>query len=56
MNKVIGFLNNRYFVAAVVALFLLSRRAVGLNGQAQLVDAASLSAFPPLPPEALSAN
>lgn len=24
MNKVIGFLNNRYFVAAVVALFLLS--------------------------------
>lgn len=40
---------------AEVALFLMSRRSVGLNGQAQLVDAAALSAFPPLPPEALSA-
>ena len=39
---------------AEVALFLLSRRSVGLNGQAQLVDAGALSAFPPLPPEALS--
>lgn len=33
---------------AEVALFLLSRRAAGVNGQAQLVDAALLSAFPPL--------
>jgi len=33
---------------AEVALFLLSRQAVGVNGQAQLVDAALLSAFPPL--------
>ena len=41
---------------AEVALFLLSRRSVALNGQAQLVDAASLSAFPPLPAEALSAS
>lgn len=33
---------------AEVALFLLSRRAAGVNGQAQLVDAALLSSFPPL--------
>lgn len=33
---------------AEVALFLLGRRAAALNGQAQLVDAASLSGFPPL--------
>ena len=41
---------------AEVALFLLSRRSVALNGQAQLVDAAALSSFPPLPEEALSAQ
>lgn len=40
---------------AEVALFLMSRRSVGLNGQAQLVDAAAQSAFAPLPPEVLSA-
>jgi NAD(P)-dependent dehydrogenase (short-subunit alcohol dehydrogenase family) len=34
---------------AEVALFLLSQRAAGVNGQAQLVDAALLSSFPPLP-------
>ncbi|AYJ87045.1 SDR family oxidoreductase [Sphingomonas paeninsulae] len=33
---------------AEVAIFLMSRRAAGLNGQAQLVDAALLSSFPPL--------
>ena len=33
---------------AEVALFLLSRRSAGVNGQAQMVDAALLSAFPPL--------
>ena len=33
---------------AEVALFLLSRRAAGINGQAQLIDAASLAGFPPL--------
>jgi len=33
---------------AEVALFLLSRRAAGLNGQVQAVDAALLSAFPPI--------
>jgi len=33
---------------AEVALFLLSGAAAGVNGQAQLVDAALLSAFPPL--------
>ena len=33
---------------AEVALFLLSRQAAGVNGQAQLVDAALLSSFPPL--------
>jgi NAD(P)-dependent dehydrogenase (short-subunit alcohol dehydrogenase family) len=33
---------------AEVALFLLSRRSAGINGQAQNVDAALLSAFPPL--------
>ncbi|WP_374648076.1 SDR family NAD(P)-dependent oxidoreductase [Rhizorhabdus sp.] len=33
---------------AEVALFLLSRNAAGVNGQAQLVDAALLSSFPPL--------
>lgn len=32
------------------ALFLLSRAAAGINGQAQLVDAALLSSFPPLDP------
>lgn len=34
---------------AEVALFLLGRHAAAVNGQAQLVDAASLSSFPPLP-------
>ncbi len=34
---------------AEVVLFLLSQGASGVNGQAQLVDAALLSAFPPLP-------
>ncbi|HKT75102.1 MAG TPA: SDR family oxidoreductase [Sphingobium sp.] len=33
---------------AEVALFLLGRRSAGINGQAQNVDAALLSAFPPL--------
>jgi NAD(P)-dependent dehydrogenase (short-subunit alcohol dehydrogenase family) len=33
---------------AEVAIFLMSKRAAGLNGQAQLVDAALLSSFPPL--------
>ncbi|HUD93569.1 SDR family oxidoreductase [Sphingobium sp.] len=33
---------------AEVALFLLSRRSAGINGQAQNIDAALLSAFPPL--------
>nr|WP_047170026.1 SDR family oxidoreductase [Sphingomonas sp. Y57] len=33
---------------AEVALFLMSRRAAGINGQAQLVDSALLSSFPPL--------
>jgi enoyl-[acyl-carrier-protein] reductase (NADH) len=33
---------------AEVALFLLSQRASGMNGQATLVDAALLAAFPPL--------
>ena len=33
---------------AEVALFLLSPRSSGVNGQVQLVDAALLSAFPPL--------
>lgn len=33
---------------AEVALFLLGPAAAGVNGQAQLVDAALLSAFPPL--------
>jgi|GEM_PF-492444 len=33
---------------AEVVLFLLSPAAAGVNGQAQLVDAALLSAFPPL--------
>ncbi len=33
---------------AEVAIFLMSRRAAGLNGQAQLVDAALLSSFPPI--------
>lgn len=33
-------------VVAEAALFLLSGRAAGVNGQAQLVDAALLSAFP----------
>lgn len=33
---------------AEVALFLLSRRSAGVNGQAQNIDAALLSAFPPL--------
>jgi len=33
---------------AETALFLLSRQSAGVNGQAQLVDAALLSAFPPL--------
>lgn len=35
-------------IVAEVALFLLSPAAAGVNGQAQLVDAALLSAFPPL--------
>lgn len=34
---------------AEAAIFLMSRRAAGINGQAQLVDAALLSAFPPMP-------
>ena len=34
---------------AEVVLFLLGQGASGVNGQAQLVDAALLSAFPPLP-------
>jgi NAD(P)-dependent dehydrogenase (short-subunit alcohol dehydrogenase family) len=33
---------------AEVVLFLLSRRAAGVNGQAQLVDAALLSSFAPI--------
>jgi len=33
---------------AEAALFLLSRGSAGINGQAQLVDAALLSSFPPL--------
>jgi NAD(P)-dependent dehydrogenase (short-subunit alcohol dehydrogenase family) len=33
---------------AEVALFLMSNRAAGVNGQAQLVDSALLSSFPPL--------
>lgn len=33
---------------AEVALFLMSRRSAGINGQAQNIDAALLSAFPPL--------
>jgi len=36
---------------AEVALFLLSPAAAAVNGQAQLVDAALLSAFAPLPEE-----
>lgn len=34
---------------AELALFLLSRRSAAMNGQAHLVDAAMLSAFPPMP-------
>ncbi len=34
---------------AEVAIFLLGHRAAGVNGQAQMVDAALLSAFAPLP-------
>jgi NAD(P)-dependent dehydrogenase (short-subunit alcohol dehydrogenase family) len=34
---------------AETALYLLSQAAAGVNGQAQLVDSALLSAFPPLP-------
>ena len=33
---------------AEVAIFLMGQQAAGLNGQAQLVDAALLSSFPPL--------
>lgn len=33
---------------AEVALFLLSRRAAGVNGQAQNIDAGLLAAFPPI--------
>ncbi|WP_176594638.1 SDR family NAD(P)-dependent oxidoreductase [Sphingobium sp. EM0848] len=33
---------------AEVALFLLGRRSAGINGQVQAVDAALLSAFPPI--------
>lgn len=33
---------------AEVAIFLMGQRAAGLNGQAQLVDAALLSSFPPI--------
>lgn len=33
---------------AEVALILLSRRAAAIKGHAQIVDAASLAAFPPL--------
>ncbi len=33
---------------AEVALFLLSRRSAGINGQIQNIDAALLSAFPPI--------
>ena len=33
---------------AEAAIFLMSRRAAGINGQAQLVDAALLSSFPPI--------
>lgn len=33
---------------AEAALFLLSRGSAGINGQAQLIDAALLSSFPPL--------
>ncbi|MES2498850.1 MAG: SDR family oxidoreductase [Pseudomonadota bacterium] len=33
---------------AEAALFLMTRGAAGINGQAQLVDAALLSSFPPL--------
>ncbi len=36
-------------MVAEVALFLLGPSAAALNGQAQLVDAALLSAFPPAP-------
>ena len=36
-------------MVAEVALFLLGPAAAALNGQAQLVDAALLSAFPPAP-------
>lgn len=34
---------------AEVALFLLSRNAAGINGQAQLIDAGSSASFAPLP-------
>lgn len=34
---------------AETALYLLGQAAAGVNGQAQLVDSALLSAFPPLP-------
>ncbi len=33
---------------ADVALYLLSRRAAGISGQAQVIDAGSAAAFPPL--------
>ncbi len=33
---------------AEVAIFLMGRRSAGVNGQAQLVDAALLSSFPPI--------
>lgn len=36
-------------MVAETALFLLSPAAAGINGQAQLIDAALLSAFPPAP-------
>ena len=35
-------------MVAEIALFLMSPAAAGVNGQAQLVDAGLLSAFPPL--------
>lgn len=34
---------------AEVAMFLLSRKATGVNGHVQMVDAGTVAAFPPLP-------
>jgi len=39
---------------AETVLFLLGRGAAAINGQAIRIDAASQSAFPPLPPEAMA--